>query len=191
MHDNWNYDISIFFSLTTMGTKRSLIIKLVIQSEILDNPKNKFSGIWGGGGHDDKSGHLIWILQVIKSGLVSHQSGKFPLSRKFRVDNFECNACNYRNKEKVKEIWNKVFFLFFIQGRLLYWNLQNPNLMSFFVGRDWKTSIIRKNRIIEIIRYCGRVLFVTGCDGTPFTSSNAACNRRYHASQNFALVRKN
>ena len=39
----------------------------------------------------DKYGHRVWIQKVRKPGLV-YQSGKLPLSRKFRVDNSECHA---------------------------------------------------------------------------------------------------
>ena len=39
----------------------------------------------------DTNRHWISILQVKKT-IVSLQSGKFPLSRKFRVDISECHA---------------------------------------------------------------------------------------------------
>ena len=47
----------------------------------------------------DESGYRIWILQVKKKLLaVPHQSGKFPLSGKFRVDNSVCHAITVTKK---------------------------------------------------------------------------------------------
>ena len=49
--------------------------------------------------------------------------------------------------------------IFFIQASLVYFDLQNSNPMSIYVGRDQKTTAIRKKRIfriVENIRYGGR-----------------------------------
>ena len=51
----------------------------------------------------------------------------------------------------------KVFILFF---KVVYFDMQNSNPMSIFIGHDRKTSIIQKTvfiRIIENIRYGGMV----------------------------------
>ena len=51
--------------------------------------------------------------------------------------------CNYRNKEKVKNVQNGGFH-YSIQVRVI--DLQNLNTMYIFVVGGRKTSIIRKNR---------------------------------------------
>ena len=94
--------------------------------------------------------------------IASHQSWKFPLSQKFRVDNFECHAIIVT--EKWLKTSNMKFFpsFFFILG-LFY-----PNLMSIFIGCDRKTSIIGKNWFFRIREYqIRRQSFLeASCDGT-------------------------
>ena len=67
--------------------------------------------------------------------------------------------CNYRNSKRLKTFKMEV-----LQKKKLinvpYFNAQNPNPMSIFVGRDRKISIILKNiffRIVENITSGGRV----------------------------------
>ena len=85
----------------------------------------------------------------------------------------------------------------FFSFKLVYFDLQNPNLMSNFVDRDWKSPKIQKRKIfsrfIENIRY-GSKWFPCGwlaMAAMGFTSFYAACNRLYRASQRFDLVNKN
>ena len=71
------------------------------------------------------------------SWIEFHQSGKFLLSRKFRVDNFECHAITVIEK-RLKTPKMK-FDFYFIHCRV-FWHAK----MTIFVGRDRKTSVIQK-----------------------------------------------
>ena len=133
--------------------------------------KTKFSGLSGVSG----AGRQKWTSDLDSTGqkktwIVSHQSRKFLLSRKFRVNNNEFVSCNYLNREKVKNVQNGSFFC--ILFKVVYFDLQNSNPMSIFVGRDRKTSISRKffpdYRDFQI-RWQGSL--EEGCDGTLSTPS--------------------
>ena len=130
------------------------------------------------------------LCKSMNSWIVSHQSGKLPLSWKFRVDNFDCHAITITEKR----LETSEFFSF----KVVYHDLPNSNPMSIFIYLNRETSIIRKNlffRIIENIRCAGRVSLKHAAMGLSrrlrhFTSSHAACNRCYRAAQSFALVWK-
>ena len=79
------------------------------------------------------------LKKIVVVVVVYHQSGKFPLSQKFRVNNSKCHSITVRSK------WWKTFNMEFFLLKLVYFDMQNSNPMSIFVGRDRKTSIIRMN----------------------------------------------
>ena len=126
----------------------------------------------------------------------SHQSGKFPLYRKLRVGYSKCHAINYRDKEKVKNVWYDFFLI-----KSPYFDLQNSNPMFIFVGRDRKTSIIReKYTFFSGLSKLSDTVAGFPCDKAAiglaqrlqrFTSSHAAYNMRFRTSQIFGLIRKN
>ena len=116
--------------------------------ENLDNPEEgDFMHNRGFPDSANGNGHWISILQVKKNYPV-----KFPLPRKFNVDTLEFQAITVTKKRL--EIFRRNYFFFLFNEVHLY--LQNPNLMSIFVSRNRKTSIIRKKtcifRIVEGIK---------------------------------------
>ena len=79
------------------------------------------------------------------SRVVSLRSGKFLLSRNIRIDNnSECRAITLTEK-RLKKVQSEGFTIFFYIIEV-YFDVQNSNPISIFVGRDRKTSIIRKNK---------------------------------------------
>ena len=95
--------------------------------------------------------------------IVSHQFGKFSLSRKFRVDNSECHACNYGNREKVKT--SKIKFFFFNQGSVFWrWN-SNREFVRYGSRVSSRQAAMRFDQRLR-----------------RFTSSYAACNRHCRAA---------
>ena len=57
-------------------------------------------------------------------------------------------SCIYCNKKRLKSFKMNYFFLLF---KVVYFDLQNQNLMSISVNRNRKPSIIRKAGIFQII----------------------------------------
>ena len=90
----------------------------------------------------DKNGHWISIQQVKKTTnnyLFKQVNSRYPQirSRYFRV------SCNYCNKGKVDNVQMNYFKILF---KVVYLDLQNPNLMSISVSQNQKLSIIQKTR---------------------------------------------
>ena len=65
---------------------------------------------------------------------------KIPVIPKIQSRYFRM-SCNYRNNEKVKNVQNELLLF-----KVVYFDLQNPNLMSILVSLNRKPSIIRKNK---------------------------------------------
>ena len=57
----------------------------------------------------------------------------------------------YCNKEKNENIQNEVFYFLFL-FKVVYFDMQNPNLMNISVNRNRRSSIIQKTGIFRIIK---------------------------------------
>ena len=121
-------------------------------------------------------GQKYWIV---------YQSGKFSLSRKFRVDNSECHTITITEKGSKLPKWS-----FFIQCSLAYLGVQNSNPMSSSSAVTGKPFVIQKKKNSGLsrvsIRRQGKVKRgkCNRWSAKELHLSHAACIRR------FTLVRK-
>ena len=92
----------------------------------------------------------FWFCRSKKTWKVYHQCLKFPLSRKFKVDNSECHAITI-TEERLKTFKMEVFLFFIIQGSV-FWRA--------------KSIISKKNSRLTGISNTRQGFLGAGCDVT-------------------------